>query len=376
MTLQVEFWTVVSFLLTFMGFVGGLAKWLFSKTEERQAARFASLEQALQQSASNWGELEKEFMRFKADLPLNYVRREDYIRGQTVIEAKLDALYNKLEVVQQYRNMGTTQQVILITTVTAGTALAQQRFVGADNTPCKAGAAALGVAEVDAVTGDSTPVSVLGIIAVEAGAAVSRGVAVQSDAQARAVPQSGDGKSCGIALDEYTSSSVEYLALGVGTPAHSCADAPPEAISGYVVCRTATLNGWEHVPDHRGETVYSTENGNPVLITQPGDYPADTTTKQPATPWDTWNGEAWVTDTERQRTAELEVARQQRQQRVKQAMASVDLINLKLRAGRSLTPEETAKLNAVLDYIDELNALDISTAPEISWPEAPLALAS
>ncbi|NAC90384.1 phage tail protein [Escherichia coli] len=98
---------------------------------------------------------------------------------------------------------------------------------------------------------------------------------------------------------EYTSSSVEYLALGVGTPAHSCADAPPEAISGYVVCRTATLNGWEHVPDHRGETVYSTENGNPVLITQPGDYPADTTTKQPATPWDTWNGEAWVTDTER-----------------------------------------------------------------------------
>lgn len=46
--------------------------------------------------------------------------------------------------------------------------------------------------------------NVLGIIAVEAGAAVSRGVAVQSDAQARAVPQSGDGKPCGIALDEAT----------------------------------------------------------------------------------------------------------------------------------------------------------------------------
>lgn len=99
MTLQVEFWTVVGFLITFMSFVGGIAKWLFSKAEERQAARFASLEQSLQQSASNWGELEKEFMRFKADLPLNYVRREDYIRGQTVIEAKLDALYNKLELV-------------------------------------------------------------------------------------------------------------------------------------------------------------------------------------------------------------------------------------------------------------------------------------
>ncbi|EBL2473513.1 DUF2190 family protein [Escherichia coli] len=98
--------------------------------------------------------------------------------------------------------MGTTQQVILTTTITAGAPLTQQRFVGADNTPCQAGAAALGVAEVDAVTGDSTPVSVLGIIAVEAGAAVSRGVSVQSDASARAVPQAGDGKSCGIALDE------------------------------------------------------------------------------------------------------------------------------------------------------------------------------
>ena len=52
MTLQVEFWTVVSFLLTFMGFVGGLAKWLFSKAGGTQAARFASLEQSLQQSAS------------------------------------------------------------------------------------------------------------------------------------------------------------------------------------------------------------------------------------------------------------------------------------------------------------------------------------
>ncbi|HCN7201596.1 TPA: hypothetical protein N6200_005206, partial [Escherichia coli] len=92
MTLQVEFWTVVGFLITFLGFIGGMAKWLFSKAEERQAERFASLEQSLQQSASSQGELEKEFMRFKADLPLNYVRREDYIRGQTVIEAKLDAL--------------------------------------------------------------------------------------------------------------------------------------------------------------------------------------------------------------------------------------------------------------------------------------------
>ncbi|STJ83861.1 phage-like protein [Escherichia coli] len=98
--------------------------------------------------------------------------------------------------------MGTTQQVILITTVTAGQHWHSSVLSGQIIPPVKPVPPALGVAEVDAVTGDSTPVSVLGIIAVEAGAAVSRGVAVQSDAQARAVPQSGDGKSCGIALDE------------------------------------------------------------------------------------------------------------------------------------------------------------------------------
>ncbi|EMW2841946.1 TPA: DUF2190 family protein [Yersinia enterocolitica] len=104
--------------------------------------------------------------------------------------------------------MSATQQVILTTTVTALAALAQQRFVGADNAPCQAGAVALGVAEVDAAAGDVTPVNVLGIIVVEAGAAITRGQNIQSDANACAIPQiaaSGDtpaGISAGIALDE------------------------------------------------------------------------------------------------------------------------------------------------------------------------------
>ena len=33
-------------------------------------------------------------------MPLHYVRREDYIRGQSVIEAKLDGVADKLEKAQ------------------------------------------------------------------------------------------------------------------------------------------------------------------------------------------------------------------------------------------------------------------------------------
>ncbi|MDF6001947.1 hypothetical protein P4050_30630 [Pseudomonas aeruginosa] len=36
-------------------------------------------------------------MSLKAELPIQYVRREDYIRGQSVIEAKLDGLAVKLK---------------------------------------------------------------------------------------------------------------------------------------------------------------------------------------------------------------------------------------------------------------------------------------
>ncbi|MDY9649206.1 tail fiber assembly protein, partial [Escherichia coli] len=40
------------------------------------------------------------------------------------------------------------------------------------------------------------------------------------------------------------------------------------------------------------------------------------------------------------------------------------------------TQAETTRLNAVLDYIDALNAMDINMAPDINLPEIPLASAS
>lgn len=50
------------------------------------------------------------------------------------------------------------------------------------------------------------------------------------------------------------------------------------------------------------------------------------------------------------------------------AMKSVMTIQLKLQAGRKLTAEETAKLNTTLDYIDEVEATDTTSAPDIQWP--------
>ena len=170
---------------------------------------------------------------------------------------------------------------------------------------------------------------------------------------------------------EFTSASLEYLPVGVGVPGNSCVDAPISKKDGFAVCRTADLTGWEYVADHRGETVYSTATGKPVTISQLGEYPEGTTTIAPLTPYDKWDGEKWVTDTEAQRSAAVDAAEAQRQSLIDAAMASISLLQLKLQAGRKLTQAETTRLNAVLDYIDAVAATDTSTAPDVIWPELP-----
>lgn len=68
----------------------------------------------------------------------------------------------------------------------------------------------------------------------------------------------------------------------------------------------------------------------------------------------------------------IKAAEQQQQQLIDSAMQSVSVIQLKLQAGRILVDSEKAKLNAVLDYIDSVTAIDITAAPgSINWPFAP-----
>ena len=64
-------------------------------------------------------------------------------------------------------------------------------------------------------------------------------------------------------------------------------------------------------------------------------------------------------------------AEQHRQALIDEAMQSINVVQLKLRAERKLTPTETEKLNTTLDYIDAVTATDTSTAPDFNWPTPP-----
>lgn len=104
MVITVEFWQLVGLLVTFFGACGVAGKALLSQTQKHIDGRFEAvgerldgIEQAAREEVNQWRRVEREVMALKADLPLRFVMREDYIRGQSVIETKIDGLAMKLE---------------------------------------------------------------------------------------------------------------------------------------------------------------------------------------------------------------------------------------------------------------------------------------
>lgn len=172
------------------------------------------------------------------------------------------------------------------------------------------------------------------------------------------------------ATREYIGSSVEYLPFGVGVPAHSCVDAPGSKKDGFAIRRNADSTGWEYVADHRGETVYSTSTGKPVTVSQLGEYPEGTTTNAPSTPYDKWDGQKWVTDNDAQHAADVAAAEQQKTSLLKAANATISLWQTELQLG-IISDDDKASLITWIGYIKAVQAVDTSTAPEITWPKQP-----
>ncbi|BET96438.1 tail fiber assembly protein [Xenorhabdus sp. TCT-1] len=169
---------------------------------------------------------------------------------------------------------------------------------------------------------------------------------------------------------EYFSTSVEFLPVGIGIPAHSCIDAPSESKAGYAICRTADLSSWEYVADHRGETVYGIETGESRVIKALGDYPSDTTPNAPATPFDKWDGKRWVTDNRALKADQVRQSEQQKSSLRQQADIAIAPLQDAIELGMATTAENTALLRWK-KYRVLLNRVDCSTAPDISWPEQP-----
>ena len=104
MTVQIELWHGISLLLAILGGVAGLGRIAIEQISRAEDSRHAALgvqiadiERAMRDETVQWQRLERELLMLKADLPMHYVRRDDFVRVQSIIESKLDGLALRIE---------------------------------------------------------------------------------------------------------------------------------------------------------------------------------------------------------------------------------------------------------------------------------------
>lgn len=166
----------------------------------------------------------------------------------------------------------------------------------------------------------------------------------------------------------YTGSSPEYLMQGIGIPAHSTREAPPADVKGKVCL---FLNSeWQQVDDHRGETVYSTKDKSTSVVSLPGDYPADTTPLKPATQFDKWDGQKWVTDTDALHKGDVSAAIVRKSALLAETNAYTGPWQTQLMLG-IISDADKASLTTWMKYYQQVQAVDTSKAPDITWPVKP-----
>lgn len=169
---------------------------------------------------------------------------------------------------------------------------------------------------------------------------------------------------------EYSGWSDEFINIGVSMPGNSTDIEPGNESTGNVAI--FTNDGWEWKADHRGDTVYSTEDGIVNVVDYIGEIKNGFTAIAPGTKYDKWDGEKWVTDSEAQHAADVATAEGEKQSRSDLAN---DYINSKQWPGKAalgrLKEAEKEQYNLWLDYLDALEVVDTSSAPDINWPVAP-----
>lgn len=160
--------------------------------------------------------------------------------------------------------------------------------------------------------------------------------------------------------------SDALIAPNTGLPAMCTDIKPPKVKAGTVA--VFSEGAWFVVADFRGQTIYSTENGLPIVVTALGALPAKTTRLAPESNFDRWDGKAWIKDEAAENVQKIQEAETQKKELMSHAVLQIatlqDAVDLDMASA-----EEKKQLTAWKKYRVLLNRVDINTAPEITWPE-------
>lgn len=97
MTIQIEFSYVIGLLITIVGGFWAMAKLLVAQSQKHIDAQFKTIGDTLSKQDEGTRRIERELMDLKAELPRDYVRREDHNRVVGSIHLSIDNLRLTIE---------------------------------------------------------------------------------------------------------------------------------------------------------------------------------------------------------------------------------------------------------------------------------------
>jgi uncharacterized coiled-coil DUF342 family protein len=103
MTLELEGYQAIMLAITIGGSIFGAGKAFFGRIEtslrdrdDGLKAEIAKVNDNVSKESEAIRQLDREILKLKAELPREYVAKEDFIRSFTVVEAKIDAVQTTL----------------------------------------------------------------------------------------------------------------------------------------------------------------------------------------------------------------------------------------------------------------------------------------
>ena len=102
-TIELPVWQLITAGVGLLGAMMALLKLLLAAIERRLDQRFAHMDgrfEELAKDSDRLRQVELGVEKLRGEMFLHYVRREDWVRNQAVIELKIDGLAVKLEEVQ------------------------------------------------------------------------------------------------------------------------------------------------------------------------------------------------------------------------------------------------------------------------------------
>lgn len=97
MKIEFELWHLLSLLATVVGAFAAMSKIMLSQTQRSIDQKFTEISAHLRAQDETSRRVERDLMELKAELPRDYVRREDYTQAVASITIKIDAFSLRVE---------------------------------------------------------------------------------------------------------------------------------------------------------------------------------------------------------------------------------------------------------------------------------------